>query len=69
MNEQKIADNQTIPQVDMSLAVYCLQTISVFVLLNTTIIDGDPSDQATIIHKIFETNSSFHVKAAYYRKS
>ena len=69
MNEQKIADKQTILQVDMSLAVYCLQTISMFVLLNITIIDGDPSDQATIIHKIFETNSSFHVRSAHYGKS
>ena len=38
MNKQYIADKNNFLQVDISLAIYALKTIPMFVLLNT----GDP---------------------------
>ena len=37
MSEQQIDDKQTLLQVDISLGIYTLQTISMFVLQNDAI--------------------------------
>ena len=42
MAEQQIAYNQTVLQVCISVAKFTLQTISVFGLINTNIVSGDP---------------------------